>query len=150
MNDLLFSWVTPLIRRGATEPLNYDLLLPVPHNTTPKASTSALWKHWTQVSPNQQHSLLHPMTPVRQRQQLYCLPPTRVDNQLATYKNWLSKRTAAVGSEVHAPPQNPPCCRTWHQMPTRSTPAQVSRHPARGFILAPVAATNTLTTLNTG
>jgi hypothetical protein len=51
LSDLLFSWVTPLVHRGAAEPLNYDDLLPTPHDTTPKASTGVLWNHWTQVSP---------------------------------------------------------------------------------------------------
>lgn len=50
MLDLLFCWVTPLVRRGAADPLSYEDLLPPPHNATPKASTSALWQHWTQVS----------------------------------------------------------------------------------------------------
>jgi len=47
--DLFFSWVTPLVRRGAADPLSYDDLLSVPHDTTPKATTAALWQHWTQV-----------------------------------------------------------------------------------------------------
>lgn len=50
LGGLLFSWVTPLVRRGAADPLNYDDLLPLPADTTPQASTSVLWKHWTQVS----------------------------------------------------------------------------------------------------
>jgi hypothetical protein len=47
---LLFSWVTPLVRRGVAAPLTYEDLLPLPHDTTPKASTGLLWRHWGQVS----------------------------------------------------------------------------------------------------
>lgn len=53
---LLFSWVTPLVRRGVAAPLTYDDLLPLPHDTTPKASTGLLWKHWGQVSSSRTQS----------------------------------------------------------------------------------------------
>jgi hypothetical protein len=46
---LFFGWVDQLVKRGSTEPLGYDDLLPLPPKASPKASTAALWREWTQV-----------------------------------------------------------------------------------------------------
>lgn len=48
--DLLFGWVTPLVRRGAAAPqLEYADLLAGPTDASPRAASAALWHEWTQV-----------------------------------------------------------------------------------------------------
>jgi hypothetical protein len=53
-----FTWVTPLARKGHQQhQLQYEDLLPVPSNATPKTCTTELWMEWTHVSfLQQQHA----------------------------------------------------------------------------------------------